>query len=464
MRRGKASLHILILVALVLGAVGGLLSQKYLAPGDPNLKTFLDYVAKPAGTLFMNMIFMVVVPLLFSALILGVAEIGDARRVGKIGVRALGFTVLLSGIAVVLGLTLVNVFKPGQMDMPAAEKQAMIDRFVPPEKNPYYKDKPLPQSQNDGTEKPKDALKDDVAAKVAQAGQAKNAAETVVDIVPKNPLASAVDALGGGLLPFMFFALIFGIALTTIDPEKSQPIKQFFDGIFAVSIKIVGWAMYLAPLGVFGFAFNAGATLGVDAFMALLKYAGLVLFGLAFHLFVVYSLALKIFTKRSPLQFFRQMKGVMMTAFATSSSNATLPYALKAAEEEVGLPRDTSSFVLTVGATANQNGTALFEGITLIFLAQFFGVDLSLADQIVVMMMAILAGVGTAGVPGGAWPMIAIILLRIGVPAEAIGICLGIDRILDMSRTVLNVTGDMTIACLVQAGEDRAEERALAAG
>lgn len=446
------------------------MSQKYLTPDDPRLQFFLSYIAKPAGTLFMNMIFMVVVPLLFAALVLGVAEIGDARKVGRVGVRALGFTVLLSGLAVVLGLTLVNVFKPGNLNMPEDKKLAMIDRFVPPDKNPMYEKHPELRPENRGGqtqstgEKPKDSLKEDVDKKVAQAGEAKNFSETVVDIVPKNPLASAVDALGGGLLPFMFFALIFGIALTTIEHEKAQPMKQLLEGLFAISIKIVGWAMYLAPLGVFGFAFNAGATLGVDAFMALLKYAGLVLFGLAFHLFVVYSLALKIFAKRSPLEFFRQMKGVMMTAFATSSSNATLPYALKAAEEEVGLPRDTSSFVLTVGATANQNGTALFEGITLIFLAQFFGVDLSFADQLVVMMMAILAGVGTAGVPGGAWPMIAIILLRIGVPAEAIGICLGIDRILDMSRTVLNVTGDMTIACCVQAGEDRANQKAMAAG
>lgn len=450
MRRGKVSLHILILLALVVGAVGGLLAQRQLTPDSEGLKWFLSYFAKPAGTLFLNMIFMVVVPLLFSALVLGVAEIGDARRVGRIGIRALMFTVLLSGLAVALGLVLVNTFKPGNIDMPADKKKAMIERFVPP------KDAPAADA-------PKDDLQKDVEKKLAQAKEAKNASETIVEFVPKNPLASAVDALGGGLLPFMFFALMFGIALTSIEAEKALPVKQFLEGLFAVSIKIVGWAMFLAPIGVFGFAFNAGATLGVDAFMALLKYAGLVLFGLAFHLFVVYSLALKIFAKRNPIEFFRQMKGVMATAFATSSSNATLPYALKAAEDEVGLPRDTSSFVLTVGATANQNGTALFEGITLIFLAQFFGVDLTLADQIVVMLMAILAGVGTAGVPGGAWPMIAIILVRIGVPAEAIGICLGIDRILDMSRTVLNVTGDMTIACCVQAMEDKSNKKAAAA-
>lgn len=437
----------LILLSLVVGAVLGLLAKENLPADHAGLKFFLDYVAKPGGQLFLNAIFMIVVPLLFSALVLGIAEIGDAKRVGRVGVRALMFTLLLSGLAVALGLFLVNQFKPGVTSMGAERQKEMVRKFVA--------DKDLPDSE-------KTAAQKDIEKKVAQANEAKNASETIVELVPKNPLASAVDALGGGLLSFMIFAVVFGIALTSIEAEKSLPVKQFFEGVFAVSIKIVGYAMLLAPLGVFGFAFNAGATLGLEAFAALLKYALLVLFGLAFHMFVVYSLALKVFARRNPLEFFRQMKGVLATAFATSSSNATLPFALKAAEEEVGLPRDTSSFVLTVGATANQNGTALFEGITLIFLAQFYGVDLSFADQLVVMFMAILAGIGTAGVPGGAWPMIAIILIRIGVPPEAIGICLGIDRVLDMSRTTLNVTGDMVIACCVDAGEQRALAREAA--
>lgn len=442
-REGKSQLHIWVLLSLVLGAALGLIAQNRLGTDHEGLKTFIAYVAKPAGTLLLNMIFMVVVPLLFAALVLGVAEIGDARRVGRIGVRALMYTLLLSGIAVALGLALVNAFKPGETGMEPAARQAMIDRFIKPQKD--------------------DNAVADVEKKLASTKDLKNASETIVEFVPKNPLASAVDALGGGLLPFMFFALVFGIALSAIEAEKALPVKQFLEGLFAVSIKIVEYAMKLAPIGVFGFAFSAAATLGFDAFTAVLKYAVVVLVGLGIHLFIVYSVALKLFAKRNPIEFFRQMRTVMSMAFATSSSNATLPYALKVAEDEVGLPRDTSSFVLTVGATANQNGTALFEGITLIFLAQFYGVQLGVGEQIVVMLMAILAGVGTAGVPGGAWPMIAIILVRIGVPAEMIGICLGIDRILDMSRTTLNVTGDMVIACCVDAGEQRALAREAAA-
>jgi DAACS family dicarboxylate/amino acid:cation (Na+ or H+) symporter len=212
-------------------------------------------------------------------------------------------------------------------------------------------------------------------------------------------------------------------------------------------------AMSFAPFGVFALIFAMAASTGVGAFIALGKYVILVLVVLAIHQFGVYSLALKFIAKRNPMQFFRQIRTVMLTAFSTSSSNATLPTAIKSAREDVGLNPASSTFVLTVGATANQNGTALFEGITILFLAQLYGVDLSLGQQAMVMGLAILAGVGTAGVPGGAWPMIAIILAKIGVPPESIGLCLGVDRILDMSRTVLNVTGDMTIAACVDENE-----------
>jgi DAACS family dicarboxylate/amino acid:cation (Na+ or H+) symporter len=213
--------------------------------------------------------------------------------------------------------------------------------------------------------------------------------------------------------------------------------------------QVIDMAMSLAPFGVFALVFTAATAVGAGALQALGSYAALVMISLAFHQFVIYSLALKFIAKRDPLTFFRQIRTVMLTAFSTSSSNATLPTALKSAEADVGLPRDISSFVLTVGATANQNGTALFEGITIIFLAQFYGIALSFQDQVTVMLLAIVAGIGTAGVPGGSWPVIAIIMAKVNIPVEGIGICLGIDRLLDMSRTVLNVTGDITIAACV---------------
>ncbi|MBL8086583.1 MAG: dicarboxylate/amino acid:cation symporter [Chthonomonas sp.] len=428
--RGK---HARVLWALLLGAFVGAVCQMTLGSDHPGLQSFIKNFSSPVGKIFLNMIFMVVVPLLFSALVLGVAEIGEASRVGRIGLRSLALTLLLSGTAVVLGLAAVNFVRPGD-GLPEAERQKLISHYAPSA---------------------------DVTKNVDQAKQAKSAADTIVDLIPRNPLDSAVKALEGGILPFMVFALIFGIALAGIEQEKAMPVRAFLEGLFAISLKIVEMAMSFAPIGVFALIFGTAATLGVSAFLALGKYALLVLAVLAIHQFGVYSLALKFIARRSPIAFFRSIREVMLTAFATSSSNATLPTALTTARDQVGLPTSISSFVLTIGATANQNGTALFEGITILFLAQFFGVSLDLGQQAMVMGLAILAGVGTAGVPGGAWPMIAIILVKIGVPAEAIGLCLGIDRILDMSRTVLNVTGDMVIATCVSTWEAKSEPALL---
>lgn len=421
--KGKMPLHVRVLIGMVLGIIAGVIARNTLPPDSVSF--LVDNFAKPTGAIFMNMIFMVVVPLLFAALVLGVSELGDATKIGRVGLRSLGMTVVLSGLAVALGLIAVNVVKPGGGFSP--EQVAQLQQAIGD-----------PKKAGESIENSKKAA---------------SAAQTIVDLVPKNPLESAVKALEGGILPLMVFALIFGIALVGVEPEKAAPLKAFFEGLFAVTLRIIDMAMKLAPYGVFGLIFAISAKLGPEAFIALGKYVVLVLCALAFHQFVVYSLALKFVAKRNPIVFFRQIRTVMLTAFATSSSNATLPTALQAAEKEVGLPRNISNFVLTVGATANQNGTALFEGITILFLAQMFGVNLDLGQQAMVMGLAIIAGVGTAGVPGGAWPMIAIILTKIGVPAEAIGLCLGVDRILDMSRTVLNVTGDITIAACVSAME-----------
>jgi DAACS family dicarboxylate/amino acid:cation (Na+ or H+) symporter len=429
--RRRMPLHTKIFIGLLLGAIAGGVAQAVMGADDPRLKFFRETFAQPVGTIFLNMIFMVVLPLLFSALVLGVAEIGDARKLGRVGAKSLLMTVVLSGIAVVLGLTAVNLVRPGD-GIPAADRERLLASYQTP----------------------------DAAKKVEDAQKAKSASETLVGLIPKNPISSAIEP--DGILPFMVFALIFGIALGGIAPEKALPVKAFLEGIFAVTLRIIDFAMRFAPIGVFGLIFTTASLLGVSAFVALGKYAGLVLLTLAIHLFVTYPLAIRWIAKRNPIDFFRSIRSVMLTAFATASSNATLPAALKSADEDLGLPRDISNFVLTIGATANQNGTALFEGITVLFLAQFFGIPLSLGAQAVVMGMAILAGIGTAGVPGGSWPMIAIILIQVGVPAEAIGICLGIDRILDMSRTVLNVTGDITIATCVAQMEGEGMEPAAA--
>jgi len=241
---------------------------------------------------------------------------------------------------------------------------------------------------------------------------------------------------------------LFGVAII-FARDQCQTLIGWLEGLNAVSMVIIGFAMRLAPVGVACLVFAVTARLGLSFFPPLLGFVATVLLGLAIQLFVVYPLVLWWWAGRSPGEFFRDISDVMVTAFGTSSSNATLPTSLRAAQENLGLSREISNFVLTIGATGNQNGTALYEGVVVLFLAQVFRVDLTLGQQLTVVLMSILAGVGTAGVPGGSLPLIVVVLQSVGVPGEGIGIILGIDRILDMCRTVLNVTGDLAIAACV---------------
>ena len=420
-RRKGMALHTKILTGLVLGAICGLLAKRFVTDTEV-LQRSIDW-ASAIGEIFLNLIFMVVIPLLFSALMLGVAELGDIKKIGRIGVRSLVMTVLLSSIAVLIGVASINLVDPSR-SISVEKKQELIAQYT-----------------KEQTSTPDPVQEKDKAA---------------LGMIPKNPLREAVATFSGGILPFMVFCLIFGIGLASIEPEKALPLKQVLEGLFAVSLKVIEFAMLFAPIGVFGLVFAAGAKLGLDLFITLGSYVLVVMVALAIHQFITYSLVIKYVAKRSPAEFFRQMRTVMATAFATSSSNATLPVALEAAESEIGIPRRIGNFVLTVGATANQNGTALFEGITIIFLSRLFGVDLTIGQQFMVMGLAIVGGIGTAGVPSGSIPMIAGVLATLKVPAGAVGLIVGIDRIMDMSRTVLNVTGDMTIAACVAKMEGEA--------
>ena len=252
----------------------------------------------------------------------------------------------------------------------------------------------------------------------------------------------------------MVFSLFVGVAMTAVPREKTIALRGFFEGMFEVSMAIIGFALRLAPLGVACLSFAVAARLGLDLFRTLGFYVGVVLLGLSLQQFGVYPLVLRFLAGRSPVAFFRESKEAIVTAFSTSSSNATLPVSLRIAEHELRIPPRIARFVLTVGASANQNGTALYEGNTVLFLAQDFGVDLSLSQQLTVALMCVMAGIGTAGVPGGSLPLVVGVLLSINVPAEAIAIILGIDRFLDMCRTTLNVTGDLVIAAVVSKNSD----------
>ena len=428
-------MHVRIVLALIVGGVIGL-TLNILSESSPivkNLTAWLTAFAEPVGQVFLRLVLMVVLPLIFSALALGVAGLRDARKVGRLGLRTLGLTALLSFSAVIIGIFLVNAIQPGKW---LSEDQRTQ----------------LEAKYSAGAEK---------AMKQAQA--AKSVKDTLLDIIPRNPLQEMVGALdgsspGGGIMAVMFFSLMFGIALTHLSPEQADPMIHWLEALQQVSMTIIGWALNLAPIAVACLVGSVLAHMGLSILAPLMGFVLTVMLGLSVQMFVVYPLVLWGIGRRSPWRFFVDAKEALLTAFGTSSSNATLPTAMRVAHDELKIPRETANFVLTIGATGNQNGTALYEGIVVLFLAQVFHKDLSLMQQVQVVLMSVLAGVGTAGVPGGSLPLIVVVLNSVGVPGEGIGLILGIDRVLDMCRTTLNVAGDLTIAATLSHAEQTADQ------
>lgn len=398
-----------------LGLVLGLLVHVTAGAEADWVQAFTTWVTTPASRLFLNLIFMLIVPLLFSALVMGIAEMGDIRALGRIGWKTLAYTVVLSGVAVLLGLLLVNAFKPGAGVDPALAQQLLV--------------------QN--AERSREI--------VASVDTQPRGMDMVLSIVPSNVVQAASE--NGSILALMFFAVMFGVGMVLTPDSKVATLKRGIEGIFEISMTLIGLVIRLAPYAVFCFMFNLAAIFGFDLLVRLGAYVGVVVLALALHMFGTYSLAVRM-VGRSPVKFFRDIQEAAVMAFSTASSNATLPTALRVADE-MGLPPKVSRFVLTVGATANQNGTALFEGVTVLFLAQFFGVDLTLGQQFMVMLVCILGGIGTAGVPSGSLPVVALICAMVGVDPIGIGLILGVNHFLDMCRTTLNVSGDLTLATLV---------------
>jgi dicarboxylate/amino acid:cation (Na+ or H+) symporter, DAACS family len=407
-------LHTKLLLALVAGFAAGAAAHAY--GSSPAVDFLGQQVLRPIGQIFLRIIFMTVVPMVFAALVIGVYELGRERGLGGVAARTLGFTLLLSAVSVIVGMLLVNLVQPGA-NLPVQ-----------------------PEAASAG-----------VTTLESNAAAAKPLGDVLIELIPRNPLDSAVRALDGEMLPLMVFALIFGFAVSRApagDGERNILVRVF-DQIFDACMRIVGWAMIIAPVAVFAIVFNTARTFGGDVFRAVLLYVVTVVVGLLVQQFIVYSAVLRVAARRSPLQFFRDCREVYLYAFSTASSNATLPLSLKTAETKLGISPRIARFVLTVGSTANQNGTALFEGVTLLFLAQVYGLDLTVGQQVRVMVMSIVAGIGTAGVPGGSLPMVLIVAQSVGIPAEGMGLILGVDRFLDMCRTAVNVSGDLVIATVV---------------
>ena len=420
--RERLPLHWKMAIGFFAGLLLGLAAYYGAGSGAPWVQWLTTYLTQPIGTLFLRLIFMLVLPLLFSALVVGIAEMGDVRSLGRIGWKTLAYTVIVSGIAVVIGLILVNWLKPGAGIDPAVARQMLAS----------------------GSQR--------AHAIISSSTTQPRGMDMLLGIVPDNVIKAAAE---NTILAVMFFALMLGIGLVLTKSAAADTLKRGIEGLFEVSMTLIGLVIRMAPYAVFCFMFNLAALFGWDLLARLGAYVGVVVLALSIHMFVVYSAILKL-AGWSPLAFFKGIQEAMVMAFSTASSNATLPTALKVAEEELHLPRKVSRFVLTVGATANQNGTALFEGVTVLFLAQFFGVELSLVQQATVMFVCILGGIGTAGVPAGSLPVVALICGMVGVPPEGIGLILGVDRFLDMCRTTLNVTGDLMLATVVSRGESDA--------
>lgn len=412
-RLKNIKLHNRILLALVVGVIAGVTAN--LTVGSESIQGFVANLTEPIGRMWLNALIMIVIPLIISTLSLGVVGLGDLKTLGRIGLITILSFLLLTTLSTTLGLVVMNVFQPG----------AGLD--------PIVKDKLM------------DLYKGEAKGAMGL-GSGGFGVDLFVKMIPRNPIQAMAN---GEMLAVIFFALMIGIAMTLIKREKAEPMVRFMESLGHIVVAIIELVMRVAPVGVFCLIFSVMARFGYDLLFQLLKYVVVVVASLAVFQFVAYPLVIRLVAGRNPWEFFRKIRLVMLTAFSTSSSNATLPTTMRVGEQDLGLPREIAGFVLPLGATMNMNGTALFEGATVLFLAQVFGVELSLGAQLVVVLMSVVTAIGTAGIPGGSIPLLMMVLGLVGVPMEAIAIILGVDRILDMCRTVLNVTGDLVTGTIV---------------
>ena len=421
----KIPLHTQIIIGLVLGLVFGLIVIKTAIPNSFTL----DYI-KPVGTIFINSLKMIAVPLVLASLIVGVSNLGDISKLSRIGGKTIATYLITTVVAVTIGLVLVNVFAPGK-SLPAETRENLMTLY-----------------------------EGDAGSRVGQAAelQKQSPLQPLVDIVPQNVFQATTD--NGAMLQVVFFAIIVGVSLLKIEKSKAEPVIAFFDGMNDVIIQIVNYIMMIAPYGVFALMASLIVEIAgdnpdsaVQLLLALLKYSLVVVAGLFTMVLVVYPLILMSFTKVKYKDFFKAIRPAQLLAFSTSSSSATLPVTMKQVEEELGVSEEISSFVLPLGATVNMDGTSLYQGVAAVFIAQALGMDLSLTQQLMIVLTATLASIGSAGVPGAGLIMLIIVLESIGVPAAGIALIIAPDRILDMFRTVVNVTGDATVCTIVASTE-----------
>lgn len=394
----KLGLASRILVGLLIGVVVGLILQ-------PFPKVAQTYI-KPFGDLFLNLIRMIIVPLVLASLVVGTASVENIRKLGRVGAKTIAYYLLTTALAVIIGLIMGNLMQPGSgLTLPT---DAQVTAAKPP-----------------------------------------SLVSVLLNMVPTNPIKAMVDA---NMLQIIVFSIFLGIAITLVG-ERAKVVFNFFDGLAEASYKIVRIIMWYAPIGVFALIVPTVATHGAKVLMPLLKLIIALYIGLAIHAGVVYSLLVKTMGKMNPGEFFKKAAPAMLVAFTTCSSSATLPVTMDVAEKELNVPKSISSFTLPLGATINMDGTALYQGICALFVAQIFGISLSFSQQLAIVLTATLASIGTAGVPGAGLIMLTMVLTSVGLPMEGIALIAGVDRILDMGRTCLNVTGDIVGTLIIHRSE-----------
>ncbi|SHE68925.1 dicarboxylate/amino acid:cation symporter [Clostridium fallax] len=398
-----------ILVALILGIIFGLILNK-LVPTNVN-NELIKWGLAPLGNMFLRAIKMVVIPLVLCSLIVGTASIGDIKKLGRIGGKTILFYMTTTAFAVTVALFLGNILKPGA----GFEGQAIIN-----------------------------------GASTVEAAKAPFIMDIFTNIIPTNPIEALVK---GDMLQIIFFAILFGVAATLVG-EKAKPVVEFFDNVNSVLLKIIDLIMKAAPIGVFALISQVIISQGTSILLSLFKYVAVVVVGLFIHTFVIYGGALKTFTRLSPIVFFKKFWSVMLLAFSTSSSNATIPVNIETCNQKLGVSEKISSFTIPLGATINMDGTAIMQGVAVMFIAQVFGIDLTFHQQLMVILTATLASIGTAGVPSAGVVMLTMVLQQVGLPMEGVALVLSVDRIVDMFRTTTNITGDAICTAIIAKSED----------
>lgn len=403
----KMSLTSKIFIGLISGLITGLIL--YQLKGNAFVDNYIvGFAFHLVGKVFINSIKMMVVPLVFVSLTVGAASVGDIKKLGRIGSKTLGFYLTTTAIAITIAIALSSFVQPGV-----------------------------------GFDLPSDA--------VYEAKEAPKLVDVIIDMVPKNPIDSLAN---GKMLQIIVFSMLLGTAITALG-DKATKVREGFEALNEVILKLVMLIMNLAPYGVFALVGKTFFELGYEAMPPLLKYMGCVLFALIVHAIVTYQGLLFAFTRLNPIKFFKNFAPAMMVAFSTASSSSTLPITMETAEERLGVSKSVASFTLPLGATINMDGTAIMQGVATVFLAQAYGLQLGVGDFLTVILTATLASIGTAGVPGVGLIMLSMVLTQIGIPVEGIAIIMGIDRILDMCRTAINITGDAACTLIIakQEGE-----------